>query len=65
MDWEFGVSRCKLLHIRMDKQQGSMVQHRKLYQYSVTNHSGKEYEKDCIYINNQITLAVAENSTTL
>lgn len=30
MDWNFGVSRCKLLH-RMDGQQGPTVQHRELY----------------------------------
>ena len=36
MGWEFGVSRCKLLYIQIDKQQGSTAQHRKLYQYSVT-----------------------------
>ena len=24
-DWEFGISRCKLLYIRMDKQQGPTV----------------------------------------
>ena len=30
MDWEFGVSRCKL----MDKQQGPTVQYRELYSVS-------------------------------
>ena len=28
---KFGISRCKLLYIRMDKQQGPTVQHRELY----------------------------------
>ena len=32
MDWEFGVSRCKLF--RMDKQQGPIVYHRELYPIS-------------------------------
>ena len=25
MDWEFGISRCKLLCVEMDKQQGSII----------------------------------------
>ena len=31
MNWEFGISRCKLFIQRMDKQQGPTVQHRELY----------------------------------
>ena len=34
VDGEFGVSRCKLLYIEMDKQQGPTVQHRELYSIS-------------------------------
>ena len=30
MDWEFGVSRCKLLPFRMDKQLSPTIQHREL-----------------------------------
>ena len=35
-EWEFGISRCKLLHIfnRMDKQQGHTIEHRELYPIS-------------------------------
>ena len=54
MDWEFEISRCKLIY-RMDKQQGSDIYmciymcvythtHREL-QYSVINHNGKKYGK--------------------
>ena len=30
-----GVNRCKLLHVEMDGQQGSTIQHRKLYSISL------------------------------
>ena len=33
VDWEFGISKCKLLTYRMDKQ-GPTVQHRELYSIS-------------------------------
>ena len=39
-DWEFGVSRCKLLH-RMDKQQGPTVEHREPYSTSCDEPSWK------------------------
>ena len=31
MDWEFGVSRCKLLHLEWINNKGRLVQHRELY----------------------------------
>ena len=35
MDWEFGISKCKLFIIyRMDKQQDLNVEHMKLYSIS-------------------------------
>ena len=44
MDWEFGTSRCKLVHIEWVKKVllysiGNYIQ------YPVINHNGKEYEK--------------------
>ena len=50
MDWEFGVSRCKLLHLAwINKVQlystGSYIQ------YPIINHDGKEYEKEYIKLN--------------
>jgi len=33
----------------MDKEQPAVyIEHRELIQYSVINHNGKEYEKECI-----------------
>ena len=48
MDWEFAISRRKLLHIEWinNKVQGNSIQ------YPVINHSGKEYETECIYMYN-------------
>ena len=57
-DWEFGVDRCKLLHREW--------MNNKVLLYSIfniaypgkhiqspgINHSGKEYEKECIYVCN-------------
>ena len=49
MDWEFGISRCKLLHIEwinkiLLNSTGNYIQ------YPVINHHGKEYEKEFIHI---------------
>ena len=47
--WEFGVSRYKLLYREwIDKvllcSTGNYIQ------YSLINHNGKEYEKECVYV---------------
>lgn len=51
MNWEFGVSGCKLLYTGWINKlllysTGNQIQH------PVTNHNGKEYEKDCMYMYN-------------
>ena len=52
-DWEFGVSRCKLLCIECIGWINNKVL---LYstgnyiKYLVINHNGKEYEKECTYV---------------
>ena len=45
MDWEFGISRCKLLYIGWINK---VLQHgtENHIQYPVINHNGKEYKKD-------------------
>ena len=49
MDWEFGISRCKVLYI-------AWINKVHLYntgnciQYPVINHNGKEYKEECIYV---------------
>ena len=49
MDWEFGVSRCKLLYKEWINKvllysTGNYIQ------YHVINHSGKEYKKECVCV---------------
>ena len=52
MDWEFGVSRCKLLHIKWINNKVLLYSTDNYIQYSVINHNGKEYEKEYIYMYN-------------
>ena len=36
-----------------------------IYQYPVINTNGKEFEKECVYLDNWVTLLPAEINTTL
>ena len=49
MDWEFGISRCKLLYIGWINKKVLLYSTGDDIQYPVINHNGKEYEKS-IYI---------------
>ena len=50
MDWEFGISRCKLVYIEWTNNKVLLYSTGKYIQYSVINHNRKEYEKGDIYI---------------
>ena len=52
MDWEFGISRCKLLYIERINYKVLLygTGNYQYVQYPVINHNGKEYEKEYIYI---------------
>ena len=52
MDWEFGISRSKLLHIERINQKALLYNLGNYIQQPVISHNGKEYEKEyvCIYI---------------
>ena len=52
IDWEFGISRCKLLYIEWINNNVLLYSTGNYIQYPVINHSGKEYEKGCIYMYN-------------
>ena len=43
MNWEFGVSRCKLLHTAWISDKVLLYSTGNYIQYPVTNHNGKEY----------------------
>ena len=50
MDWESGISRCKLLHIEWINNNVLLYSTGNYIQYSVINHNRKDYEKEYIYI---------------
>ena len=65
MDWEFEVSRCKLLYIEWINNKVLLLQGNYI-QYPVINHKGKEYEKEFIYICITESLcSTPETNTTL
>ena len=49
-DWEFGISRCKLLCIEWINNKVLLYSTGNYIQYPVINHNGKECGKECIYI---------------
>ena len=61
MDWEFGISRCKLLYIEWINIKVLLYSTGSYIQFHVINHNGKEYEKVHIYMYNQITLLYGRN----
>ena len=50
MDWEFGVSRCKLLYIGWINNKVLQYSPGNYIQYPVINRNGKEYEKEYIHV---------------
>ena len=51
MDWEFGISRCKLVYIGWINNKVLLYSTGNYIQYPVINHNRKEYEKEyvCMY----------------
>ena len=49
-EWEFGINRGKLLCVEWINNKILLYSTGNYIQYSVTNHNGKEYEKEYIYI---------------
>ena len=45
MDWEFGVGRCKLLHLEWINNKLLMCSTGNYTQYPMINYKGKEYKK--------------------
>ena len=50
MNWEFGISRYKLLYREQINNKVLLYSTGNYIQYPVINYNGKEYEKECIYI---------------
>ena len=64
MEWEFGVSRCKLLYIEWINNKVLLYSTGNYIQYPVIKHNGKEYEKDvCICITESLCCTAEINVT--
>ena len=50
MEWEFGVSRCKFLHIEWINNKVLLYSTENYIQYPVINHNGKNILKKNVYI---------------
>ena len=59
--WEFGISRCKPLHIDWINNKALLNSAGNYSQSPEINHSGKESEKERIYVYNWVTLLYSRN----
>ena len=50
MDWEFEVSRCKLLHLEWISNEVLLYHTGNYIQYPMINHNEKDNEKECVFI---------------
>ena len=50
LDWEFGISRCKLLYIEWINHRVLLYSTGNYIQYPVINHNGKECQEEYIYV---------------
>ena len=59
MDWEFVISRCKLVYTEWINNKVLLYSTGNYIQYPVINHNGKEYEKEYICI--RVTMLYSRN----
>ena len=64
MEWEFAVSRCKLLYIGLINNKVLLYSTGNYIQYPVINRNGEEYENEYICITESLC-CTAEINTTL
>ena len=50
MDWEFEISRCKLLYTEWINNKVPLYSTENYIHYDVINHNGKEYEEEYTYV---------------
>ena len=55
MEWESGVSRCKLVYIEWINNEVLLFLQGNCIQYLVINHNGKENKEESKYMHNWIT----------
>ena len=63
MDWEFGISRCKLLYTEWINNKVLLYSTGNYIQYLIINHNRKEYEKGYIYITESLCCTPETNTT--
>ena len=61
MEWEVGISRCKLLSLEWVNNMVLLYSTGNYIQYPGINHNGKEYEKECVRTYNWVTLLYSRN----
>ena len=64
IDWEFEISRCKLLYTEWVNNKVLLYSTGNYIQYPVIIHNGNEYKKECICITESLC-CTAELNTTL
>ena len=66
IEWEAGVSRCKLLYTKWMNSKVPLYSTANYIQYPMINNNGKDIKKRmCIYVYNWIACCTAEINTTL
>ena len=63
MEWEFGISRCKLLYTGWINNKVLLHSTGNYIQYPVINHNGKEYEKEYICLIESLCYTAKINTT--
>ena len=63
MDWEFGISRCKLVYLGWINNKVLLYSTGNYIQYPLINHNGKEYEKIYIYKTESLHCTPETNTT--
>ena len=61
MGWKFEISRCKLVCGEWISNKVLLYSTGNYIQYSMINHNRKEYEKECVYMYNGVTLLYSRN----
>jgi len=65
MDWEFGVNRCKLLHLEWISSEVLLYSTGNSVQSLGTEHDGGGYEKKNVYMYDLVALLYSRIGTTL
>ena len=65
VQWEFGFSRYKLVYTRWTNNKVLLYNSENYIQYPLIFHNGEEFEKECIYMYNSISLSSSRNEPNI